>query len=462
MTIVEVVVASFLFVLVAVSTFSVVDTSTRTTFRAEETQTVINIAQRELELLREYDYGELAMRGLPAYSSDSSLPTSRIRETTKYCLDRVDADDPCPAAAAADLVYDSSPLEEGGSVTGGQVDPVSANVQVGDVTVDIYRFVVWRDEGNELRSPGSALCQAKPLHFLCKTQDYKRVVVAVRTQKAPISHQRPYEEVQSDFIDPDRATLDAEPLGPGGGEVVTGQQFYLSDTRCAAGLDEPVRALAENHQSHDTTGSTCIQPDVAPDALLSDPPDPATPLVDYSTELEPDGPTCQPQTINCDPNDRGLQMLDQGGPCAPAPTGIDAPRQIHRWVSAPMATGFDFVMTDRATLELWTRTINLVEGATGQVCAFLFKRDAAGIDTVLMTSSHSDPTWPSGPPWSQVSLTFQLDGLTLAQRTILSTERLGVSIGVDPSGTPDNVLQFLYDHPEGESRLEVLTTTPLP
>jgi hypothetical protein len=37
-----------------------------------------------------------------------------------------------------------------------------------------------------------------------------------------------------------------------------------------------------------------------------------------------------------------------------------------------------------------------------------------------------------------------------------------VSIGVDPSGTPDNVLQFLYDHPEGESRLEVLTTTPLP
>jgi hypothetical protein len=303
----------------------------------------------------------------------------------------------------------------------------------------------------------------KPLHYRCKTQDYKRVIVAVRVQESPISHERPYEEVQSDFIDPDRATLDAEPLGPGG-NIVTGQQFWLSDARCATGSTEPSRPAASHHETHDTLG-LCSSATQAPNALLRTPPDdpdPANQLVpaffDFSTEIEPGG--CG--TVNCNTADSGLQMLDQTSTCVPSPSGTDARRQIHRWLSTPMPTGFQFESTDRSTLELWTRTINDVQGASGTVCGFFFKRSATGTDTVLSTDSHFDASWPAGPAWEDIRLRFDLDNLTLAQRTLLPGERLGVSIGVDPSGTPDNVLQFLYDHPEGESRLEVLTTTPIP
>jgi hypothetical protein len=329
--------------------------------------------------------------------------------------------------------------------------------------MDIYRFVVWRDEGDELLSPTSAFCQDKPLHYRCKAQDFKRIVVAVRAEKAAVSHERPYEEVQSDFADPDRATLDAPPLA-GDGEVVTGQQFWLSDTRCQTGSAEPPRPPASHHETHDTLGD-CSVASQAADALLTGPPDdpaptdPANPpFFDHSTEIEPG--SCG--SVDCDPNDSGLQMLDQAATCVPAPTGPDARRQIHRWVSIAMPAGFEFEMTDRATLELWTRTINDVQGASGKVCAFLFKRSTGGVDTTLATASHLDSDWPSGPAWEEIRLTFDLDSLSGSQRRVLPGERLGVSIGVDPSGTPDNVLQFLYDHPEGESRLEVLTTTPLP
>ena len=463
LTIVEVVVAAFLLVTAAVATFGLVDTSTRSSFRAEETQTVINIAEREVERMRELSYGELAMTSLPEHEADSNLPTGRIRNMNQYCVERVGHDETCPSPPAG-LIFNGGELEAGGeNVTGGAVDPGPERVQVGDITADIYRFVVWQDEGEDLLSPGSALCQEKPLHYRCKTQDYKRLIVAVRVVEAPISFERVYEEVQSDVVDPDRSTLDAEPLGPGG-EVVTGQQFWLSDTRCEVGTAEPPRAPAASHQTHDTL-SDCAVSDQAPDALLTGPPldpDPGDEnnpaFQDYSTEIEPGN--CG--SVDCDPNDSGLQMLDQDGPCDPAPTGTAAHRQIHRWVSAPMGAGFQFVMTDRATLELWSRTINEVQGASGQVCGFLFKRSTGGADTILISDSFESSDWPSGPPWAEVRLTFDLANLTLAERTVQPGERLGVSIGVDPSGTPDNVLQFLYDHPEGESRLEVLTTTPLP
>jgi hypothetical protein len=472
MTIVEVVVAAMLLVMAATATLGIVDTSTRSTYRAEETQTVINVAQREIERLRDLSYPQIAMTSVPPATTDANLPTSRIRGGGDFCLERVDGDDPCTAVP---LVANGGQLENGGgTVTGGAVQPLTEDVEVGDITMDIYRFVVWQDEGDELLSPTSEFCQDKPLHFRCKAQDYKRVVVAVRAQEAPISHQRPYEEVQSDFADPDRATLDAKPLGPGEGDVVTGQQFWLSDTRCQTGTTEPPRIPAASHETHDTLG-TCASAEQAPDALLTGPPDDPDPadvnvpgFFDLSTEIEPSCPDPPPHPlpggwpVDCYPDDSGLQMLDQAGSCSAAPAGEDALRKIHRWVSTPMPTGFQFEMTDRATLELWTRTIDGVQGASGHVCGFLFKRSAGDVDTILASASYVDPDWPSGPPWEEVRLTFDLDNLTDSQRTVVAGERLGVSIGVDPSGTPDNVLQFLYDHPEGESRLEVLTTTPLP
>jgi type II secretory pathway pseudopilin PulG len=462
MTIVEVVVAAMLLVIASIATLGLVDASTRTTFRAEESQTVINVAQREIERLRDLSYQQIAMTSVPAATTPANLPTSRIRTGTNFCLERVDGDDPCTPLP---LVRNGGQFENGGgTISGGAVEPVTENVQVGDITMDIYRFVVWRDEGDELLSPTSEFCQDKPLHYRCKAQDFKRVVVAVRAEKAGAPYERPYEDVQSDFVDLDRATLDAETIGPGG-QVVTGQQFWLSDTRCQTGSTEPPRTPITDHETHDTLGD-CSSPSQAPDALLRNPPDSSgqSGLFDYSTEIEPgtcSGPPPYPPA-GCDPNDSGLQMLDQASACVANPTGPDAARQIHRWVSTPMPSGFQFESTDRATLELWTRTINGVQGASGKVCGFFFKRSTGGVDTTLATASHTSSSWPFGPPWEAIRLQFDLDNLSQAQRTLQAGERLGVSIGVDPSGTPDNVLQFLYDRPEGASRLEVLTTTPLP
>jgi Flp pilus assembly pilin Flp len=464
-TVVEVAVAALLLAMTAVATLGAIDTSTRTTFRAEETQTVINIAQREMERLREFTYSELAMTGALTATTDANLPTSRIRSGNQFCLARVDGDDPCSPSALTPMVVNNGQLENGGGlVSGGQVAPFSDNVEVGDITVDIYRFVVWQNEGDPTPLPPSdPICQNQPLHFRCKTQDYKRAIVAVRVEEAAISHERPYEEVQSDFIDPDRATTDAPPLGPGG-NVVTGQQFYLSDTRCGDDAGDPTRPPGEPHPTHNTLGTCAAGASDAADALLGAPPidpdpgDESNPaFFDYSTEIEPGG--CQGD--NCNSIDSGLQMLDQDGPCVAAPSGDNAHRQIHRWVSRPIPSGFTFELRDQATLELWTKTINGVQSASGKVCAFLFKRMGV-IDTPVASGTYSNPAWPSGPNWEEVRVKFELDDVTTIQRTLLPGERLGVSIGVDPSGTPDNVLEFLYDHPEGESRLEVLTDTPLP
>ena len=462
MTVIEVTVAAVLLVTAVVGTFGVIDSSTRATYRAEESQSVINIAQSEMEVLRQVPYDDLAMSALPAppYGTDGDDPTSRMRDGDEYCLERVGGADPCTELP---LVANNTPLEGGGLVSGGQVDPLTEDVAVGDISVDIHRFVVWQDEGDELLPLVDPLCADQPLHFLCKTQDYKRAIVIVQVNEAPVSFARPYEEAQSDFIDPDRATLDAPPLGPGG-SIVTGQQFWLSDAHCSTALTEPPRPDPSDHQTHNTRGASCATN--PPDALLTSPPpgaaDPGgAPFYDLSTELEPGG--CG--TVGCNPNDRGLQMLDQGGSCSPDPTGSDASKQIHRWVTRPISTGSQFVMTDRATLELFTRTIDDVQAASGKVCAYLYKRSVFGIDTQLVSDEYESANWPSGD-WTGISFRFDLDVLSALQRTILPGERLGVSIAVDPSGTPDNVLQFLYDHPEGESgggesRLEVLTTTPL-
>jgi type II secretory pathway pseudopilin PulG len=474
MTIVEVVVAASLLVITVLATFGLVDTSTRTVFRAEETQTVINVAQREMERLRQLSYTQLSMNGVPSATTDANVPTSRMRPVNQFCLARVDGDDPCSPSSLAPLAFNGGQLENGGGVVaGGEVEPFSNDVQIGDITVDIYRFVVWQDEGDELLPQSDPLCQNKPLHYSCKGQYYKRVVVAVRVEQAPISHDRPYEEVQSDFIDPDRATLDAPPLGPGGGETLTGQQFYLSDTRCGIDAGDPTRPPGSDHRTHDTRGICAPLSADAPDALLGAPPIDPDPgredipqFFDYSTEIEPPCPDPPPDPAppawpeNCDPDDEGLQMLEQEGPCEPNPQGDDAAKQIHLWVSRPMPPDFQFVMTDRATLELWTRTIDDVQGASGEVCAFLFKRSAT-VDTPVAMGSYEDADWPFGA-WREARIRFDLDNVEPGLRTLLPGDRLGISIGVDPAGTPDNVLQFLYDHPEGESRVEVLTTTPLP
>jgi type II secretory pathway pseudopilin PulG len=119
MSIVEMVVAATLLVIAAGATLGLVDTSTRTTFRAEESQTVINVAQREIERMRDLSYQQLAMTSVPTATTDANLPTSRIRNVTDFCLERVDGDDPCTPVP---LVRNGGLFENGGgTISGGAV-----------------------------------------------------------------------------------------------------------------------------------------------------------------------------------------------------------------------------------------------------------------------------------------------------------------------------------------------------
>lgn len=466
---VETLVAFLLLVIGVIATLQVLDASRRTGFRAEESQAMNNVGQRELEEIRALEYGQVALSGTPATSSDPTHPGSRVAGISPNgTFDLRDGSSP------ASVVQNGGIRAGGGTLAGGEVAP-SEDFTEGDISGTIYRYVVWQDD------PGCVLCAG--------TQDFKRVIVAVKiTQAANATFSRNYQEFQTDVVDPDAGPLTSGSGDPG--NLTTAQQFWLSDQLCV-GTGEPPPANPTDSPTNDTT-STCTSGS-APDALVSEaPPDPepdnpdVPAIADYADDLEPDGVTSG--------SDKGLQMLSQeANGCNPSPGGTDAKKRIHWWSTKRLevgsaGSGDTFAMTGDSTLELWTRTIDDAQ-ASGAVCIYLRERPVnllfleldrepiplaeissptAGFSCSVFDAANgvgrcSTATWPSGA-WRKlrISLGSEPDfGLGLYSR-------IEVGISVDPDGTtsaegdPDsNVLQFLYDHPTFDSRFEVITTTPL-
>jgi hypothetical protein len=52
--------------------------------------------------------------------------------------------------------------------------------------------------------------------------------------------------------------------------------------------------------------------------------------------------------------------------------------------------------------------------------------------------------------------------MSFSSTAVATGQRVGVEIAVRRNGTTGDVLQFMYDHPNYPSRLEVETSTPLP
>lgn len=449
-TVFEVLVASIILVAGALATFQVFDTATRNTFRAEQTQVANDIAQRELEKLRVFDYKHLAMTAYPAYAANPNNPSSRVLGTD-FALEP-DGSNPAP------MVVQGSALDSGGQVAAGfspstLVDPGPTPFTNGDVKGSIYRYVVWQND------PSCTTCGGN--------QDLKRIVVAVTLDTVASSTQRAYVETQSDVIDPSDTRLTEKNLPDGG--PLTAEQFYMSDTPCASSGTTTRQTISADHLLHNTLGQcadgarTGTTPG-APDALLGDvPPDPYPddPLLpdtfDYADDsyLEP-----TPDF------DDGLQMLRQAANgCNYTPTGTHPEAKIHRWVSDPMPVAYD--MTGHATLEINSKTIN---GAaqTGRICIYLFARDTdptTGVVTDTRLVDEGTPAnayWAYQPPgnWAAGGWGTYRVGLNFPRTTIATGQRLGLAISVDPAGSPGD-LQFLYDNPQFDSRLEVDTTTPL-
>lgn len=461
---IEVLVAAVVLVLGAAATFGVLGAATRNAQRAKATQVALDLAQEEMERLRSIPYEELAVSVAPAHENGEKKPNSRI-SGERFALKR----NPLGNYSPLDIEKEKGVSPESDFNTGEEGH--------GGVRGKIYRYVVWRNDP----SCTTEACQGTE-------DDYKQIVVAVKPD-TPVNQkgETGYVEVQSAVNAPpeesvgereerekreeeERKQEEEEVLGSEGAGV-TAQQFFLSDTPCAAsGVTERVEITAD-HLLHNTlgtcasglqTGSTVG----APDALLDSPPpdmypeDEAQPaLHDYSDDfyLEP-----TPDT------DKGVQIRrDDTSGCHYDPTGTTHPEsQVHRWVTDPMPQNFE--MSGRSVLEFYTRTLNDAL-YTGTLCVYLFERHkvAGGNeeDTMLADEETGNFYWTYTPEgngywprnsWTKVRLTMEFKG-----RTIEKQRRLGLALSVDRANTPADAIPILYDHPNYASRLEVDTKTPI-
>jgi Tfp pilus assembly protein PilE len=429
--IVEALVAAIILVLAVLATFTAYDASTSSTFRAQQSQVRLGQAQQEMEKIRALPYDEIAMTGNPGDSPYPSDPRNRV-QNRYFNLDR-------SGSNLAEMVVNDGPLIGGGKISGGVIDPGPEHFQSGDVGGDIYRFVVWQ------RNIG---CDTQT----CTSQDFKRVIIVVKPDTTAAGGSRDYIEIHSDFIDPnDSSNSD---LPPNGGQRVTGQPFWLTDTPCDPSGTTVREAIdghsgdswdpADGHWLHNTlgncgsglhTGTTAGAPDALIPALP--PGDSSTPTYDYQSDWEPQSDS--PPNPNGH-TDKGIQIqpVNSGGcgsswpPWSGGGTGTNPQTKFHVWLTDPMQS--DFVISRNAaltpprnaTLVFFSKTINgLLQ--KGKICAWLFVRSSTGTDTLL---PGTQPFPLTANPWPQAfgssTLTMDMGG---AQK-ILANSRLGLAISV--------------------------------
>lgn len=438
MTVVEVVVAGMILVVGSLGVLGMVDTATRNTFRAEQSQTLNNVLQREMERIRELPYDDVGIGppALPAHESGENNPNSRVAGTSFY----VKRDE-----------TGLRPLVSGGAVVAGP-EPF----QVEDVKGSIYRYVVW--DG----CPGSS----------CADGDFlkRAIVVAKLDSTAAGGANRRYQEIQSQIVDPE-----AEPTeNPGptpGGKAVTSWILWLADTTCDEIEPQTPAERTEvgDHLAHNTRGVCATGPKNgnepgAPDLLWPEAPplSDESPVYDYATDIEP----------KVEPDfDKGLQLL-RGSDCSamPASSVASAPdadatmfQQLHKWVTPPVGSK-DLALTGKGTLSLWTQSIE--HGIyPARICIWLFVRKG-GTDTALTEvlgslsyATYSASIWPSSG-WTEITISLDFKSATGGEILLPEGSQLGLALGVDNDSSSG--IQVLYDEPTFDSRISFGTTGTLP
>ncbi|HEX5990357.1 MAG TPA: prepilin-type N-terminal cleavage/methylation domain-containing protein [Solirubrobacterales bacterium] len=499
LTLIEVLVAAIILALAAMATFGVLAAATRNAQRAQATQVALDKAQEEMEKLQTLSYSELALTKAPQYVNNPLNPNYRYRVSDgKFAVQRD------PLGQYGEIVRNEGSLYGSEDpIEGGVVKPGPFPFEEGNVSGDVYRYIVWR---NDPQCPESEVGSED---FCPGQQDYKQLIVAVKLD-GPVAQQGEtnYVEVQSKVSNPlaqaqrstrgdnvgeggtgeeteqekeEREKEEEENESAGTGKAITAQQFFLSDTPCSASGETTRADIESDHLLHNTLG-TCASglrngqtKNGAPDALLlGSPPDPdpvdeTNPLLyDYSSDsyLEP-----TPDT------DKGTQILhDDSAGCNYVPkSSVHPEAKVHRWVTDPMPR--EFKMSGTVTLEFYSRTLNEAS-YPGTVCAYLFIRSETGTgestvatDTLLENkevagrlywtySSQGTGSWPR-TEWTKLRLKMNIAGVSAESPKIIATgQRLGVALSVDAGTTPADAIPVMYDHPNYPTRLEVDTTTP--
>lgn len=453
LTVVEVVVAGLILTVGALGVLGIVDASTRNTYRAEQSQVVANVLQGELERIQRLPYQEVALTEVPPHESGANNPNSRLANGSFFYTGR-------NGTGLKPLVYNGSANGKD-TIEDGEVEP-EGTFQVGDVSGRVYRYVVWD-------TCPSALCQDK--------RHLKRVIVAVKLDDTGSGGaDRRYQEVQGQVVDPKVEPATFPNQEPGGSDTIP-WTLWLTDTPCSeSGWQKP----SASHATHNTRGDCADGPREgnepgAPDLLWPEgwegqEEEIKDPEYDYSNEIEP-----QPS------EDAGLQLMPGGACDSPAMMDLaggaasepdadpDTHRRLHRWLSPPIpedGSPDDVLLTGEGTLNLWTRTINQAVYA-GRVCAWLFVRSYEEGGTVTDTFvvnlgpplslhfSHFATSWPSSG-WTEVSIPLSFGYADEGGALPLGPgDRLGLALSVGEE-TPTG-LQFNYDSPSFDSRLEVQT-----
>jgi type II secretory pathway pseudopilin PulG len=441
-TIIEAVVAMLLLVVGALGVLQLFDAATRNNYRAQQSQVVNDRLQAELEQIRARPYAELGMTSNPGHSSDRNNPRWRV-SGPNFAIGR-------DGTQLRQMVVDGTD-----GYSGGTVDPGPTAFTVGDVSGDIYRFVVWAPLTGCPSCGGSAL---------------KRVVVAATITDAPASFSRAFQEVQTDVVDPD-ATPANNPAPPADDDdEIAKAEFWLTDTPCNDSTRQP---LAGDHATHNTrgvcsdgleTGGTAGAPDLMfTEAPALDPnyPPAGQPLYDYATDVEP--------TLNPTLDKGAMLRRPSSNGCLATGDLLDMPeaesnrhQKLHKWLSPPLPQDFELQLLGDGTLELYTRALNGAVHA-GKICVWLYvhKLNALGapVDVPVTNTSgglayfqYSQSPWPSSFTRVSVPLHF------IPPETIQPGERIGLAITVERAGSsPAEGLEFMYDHPDFPSRLELET-----
>jgi hypothetical protein len=433
-TVIEVVIACALITVGIASTVRIFGASGRTMVRAEQSEVGVQQAQAELDRLKTLPYGGLALTAPPPSSSDPLDPGSKV-EGTAFRI-RTDLAEPLVMTAAAG--------EEAA------VDPGPQAFSVGfrdtPVTGRIYRYVTWRDEN----CPYS-LCDG--------TENTKRVTVAVTVDPPGGAPARAPIWVSTVVVDPNTAppgTQAAPGGGPGAGDPVTAQSFYLYDTPCG---EDQRQSQSGSHPTRDTASagaspsesSTCENPDPAhePDLMAptAPPGDRDTPLYKYSSDLDGDYLG-------------GLALRHNGTECRSSYTAADADDpnaagkwSVHAWSTSAFAHTYH--LNRLATLSLLTVTLGGTSGSA-KLCATLIDRQSTGglpSDRTLGSTVYDLSTWPVTV--RRLTFSFQLpqeEDVPPGHRLVLVLQLRGES---------GNDIALYYDHPLYPSLLEVATSTPL-
>jgi type II secretory pathway pseudopilin PulG len=462
MTLTEVVVAALVLTLGSLAVLSLLGATVKNSYRAEQSQVVNNRLQDEMEKVQQLadndNYDRIALSQAPAPSSDPNNPASRVSGTS-YAVNR-------NGTGLQPMVFD-----------GGGLPPVTtfSSGSSGDVRGTIHRFVV--------TEPSSA----------CPPPDdgcLKRVIVSIALDPASAVGVRRYQEMQSLIADPRART---GPCDGCGASTPTPWSFWLTDTTCDhADRQDLVGDADRAHPTHNTNGacsaglqdsSNCSTalgvtscPPGAPDLMVTHPPPVFSeePLYNFARDVLSSNP----------PEDKGLRTFKPGTDGCPALAVASGPetaipgsnpshyryQEIHKWLSPPIPTGFNVALEGHGVLNLWTRTVGDVPYA-GRICVWLFQRQSNGsgipedtaavnLDPPLTNLSYfqySASPWPS-EQWAEVAIPLHFS----LSRQLVPGSRLGVAVQVERAGTAGGGLQFIYDEPSYESRLEVKTDSLLP